>query len=100
MPVTVLTKASAKWPARRRINFTTESAELRLVLEAIQLPTRDTTAEVCPHETIQPDYFAQIPGVYRRTPGNCVCATCGEPLPLEWRGGKAREIEEPQDART
>jgi hypothetical protein len=62
--------------------------------EDTQLPT------MCSHEQVQPDYFAQLPGVYRHVPGNCVCARCGEPLPLEWRGGKAREIEEPQDAQT
>ncbi len=42
----------------------------------------------CQHEAVKPDRFAALHGVQRLVPGDCVCAKCGEPIPLLWNKGK------------
>ena len=39
--------------------------------------------EKCGHDRFRLDKFAQLPGIKRYTPGNAVCAECGEPAPCD-----------------
>lgn len=38
------------------------------------------------------DAFAQLVGVKRSTPGDCICATCGAPIPYKWNGGRPFQV--------
>jgi hypothetical protein len=38
----------------------------------------------CDHKRVTRDQFATLPSVRRLVGGDCVCADCGEPVPVYW----------------
>lgn len=50
----------------------------------------------CPngeHNRVVLDRFAQLRGVARLVPGDCVCLDCGHALPATWNNGKPKWLE-------
>jgi hypothetical protein len=58
-----------------------------------------TPGDPCEHERVQQDHFSKLTGVCRLVPGDCVCAKCGEPLPLWWNGGRPQAVEPPSEVK-